>query len=197
MNTDLPANDIRYAWQAQGSGDRKPNAAELAAIFTSVRRKTQRRNVGGLVVCALVAIAGIWWLSLVARPLAETGAVLTIVAIAVLAWQLHANRRASAAAFVRSASAAGATTLAFHREELVRQRDFHRGWRFWTRLLLLVPGPQLFFLGFSREHPEVATTIRYVAIAAILLAIAAIPVNLRLARGYQRQLDELDRFEKD
>ena len=94
-------------------------------------------------------------------------------------------------------SVAGATTLAFHREELARQRDFHRGWRLWTRLLLLVPGPQLFFLGFSREHPEVATTILFVAIAALVLAIAAVPVNLQLARGYQRQLEELDRFERD
>ena len=131
------------------------------------------------------------------RPLAETGAVLTAIAVAVLGWQLEANRRASAAAFTRSASAAGATTLAFHREELARQRDFHRGWRLWTRLLLLVPGPQLFFLGFSREHPEVATTILFVAVAALVLAIVAVPLNLHLARGYQRQLDELDRFERD
>jgi len=197
MNSDVPGDDLRHAWQAQGSADRKPTTTELAVIVSRLRRKTQRRNLVGLGVCAVVAIVCVWWLSLVARPLAETGAVLTAIAVAVLGWQLQTNRRASGAAFTRSASAAAATTLTFHREELARQRDFHRGRRLWTRLLLLVAGPQLFFVGFSREHPEVATTMLFVAIAALVLAIVAVPLNLHLARGYQRQLDELDRFERD
>jgi hypothetical protein len=197
MKCDAPGDDLRRAWQAQAGAERRPTAEEVATMFSRLRRRTRRRNLAGLGVCALVGIVCLWWLSLVARPLAETGAVLTVLAVAVLGWQLHANRRAAAAAFSRPASAAGATTLAFHREELTRQRDFHRGWRLWTRLLLFVPGPQLFFAGFSREHPEVATTILFVAIAALVLLIAAVPVNLHLARGYQRQLDELDHRRED
>lgn len=97
-----------------------------------------------------------------------------------------------------SAASLGKTSaLDFYRRQLTRQRDFHRGRRFWLRMLLFVPGPVLFLIGFAAAHPEVARTIRIEAISFALLVIAAVPLNLRLASRYQLQIDEIDRFERD
>jgi hypothetical protein len=83
------------------------------------------------------------------------------------------------------------------RNELARQRDFHRGSRFWSRMLLLVPGSLVFFAGFAQAHPEVVRTIRFEAISVVVLAIAAIPLNLWMARRYQKQIDALTRLQEE
>ena len=88
-------------------------------------------------------------------------------------------------------------TLEHLRNELARQRNFHWGSRFWQRMLIFVPGPLVFFAGFARAHPEVIRMIRFEAISFVVLAIAAIPLNLWMARRYERQIDELTSLEEE
>ena len=64
-------------------------------------------------------------------------------------------------------------------------------------MLLFIPGPMVFFAGFMKAHPEVATMIRFEAITFLLLVIAAVPLNRWMAGKYQRQIDELDRLQKE
>ena len=199
MNDDTAANDVRSAWQADACSAVTPSASELRARIGGVSRKTSRRTVGGLVVCvAVLASWGyVWWVAPVASVLARAGILLTCLGIGVLALQLLVHRDIDESEW-RARSERGATpSLAFHRWQLERQRDFHRGWRFWTRLLALTPGPILFFIGFAGEHPNVSRTIVLDFALFALLVAAAVPVNLRLARRYQNQLDEIDNFEKD
>jgi hypothetical protein len=67
---------------------------------------------------------------------------------------------------------------------LERRREFHRGWWFWSRLLIYAPGPLIYFAG-DALLPEAAVFLLLIAIA--------IPLNLRVARRYQDRIDELDR----
>jgi hypothetical protein len=83
-------------------------------------------------------------------------------------------------------------SLAFYRSELQRQRDFHRGLWLWSRLLVFTPGSLIFLIGFGSAYPAVARYIHVEASIFGVLLIAAIPLNLSLARKYQRELDALD-----
>ena len=79
------------------------------------------------------------------------------------------------------------------RNELQRQRDFHRGKWFWSRFALLAPAGLLFYIAFARAHPELIRIIRFELVSFVLILLSAIPLNLRLAKKYQRQIEELDR----
>jgi hypothetical protein len=87
--------------------------------------------------------------------------------------------------------------IRFYRRELERQRDFHRGTWLWSRLLIFLPGPLLFCMGFARVHPDAATYIWLEFAAIVVLAGIAVPLNLRLARKYQSRIDSLDRSSKE
>jgi hypothetical protein len=61
-------------------------------------------------------------------------------------------------------------SLRFYRDELERQRDFHQGRWFWSRL----------------------ATFGWMELAAFIIFCAcAVPLNLGLARKYQRRIDVL------
>ena len=96
------------------------------------------------------------------------------------------------------AAALGRTgSFDFHRAELERQLDFHRGSQLWIRLGVFAPGPLLFFVGFARANPYLAGTIGWEALAFVLMLALAVPLNAWSARDYQRQIDELDHLRKD
>ena len=79
------------------------------------------------------------------------------------------------------------------RNELQRPADFHRGKRLWSRLLLLYPAGFFFLFAFAHAHPELNWIIRYEIVSMILIFFVTIPLNLKLAMKYQRQMEELDR----
>jgi hypothetical protein len=197
MTADAYPDDPRSLWQADGSGAGRLPAAELRTRIERLARITRRRNYGALIVCAIVLAVCVWWFLWIDNPIARIGSILTAIGIATIVFQVRANQLGEQMEARRASRMGETASVDFHRAELERQRDFHWGPWLWTRLLLLVPGPQMFFIGFARAHPEVAATIRLEAIAAAVFLVAAVPVNLWLANGYQRQIDQLNRFLKE
>ena len=199
MTNDNGTNDVRMAWQADDAGNIRLSAQDLRARIERVSRRTSHRTIGGLIVCALVMLSWlyVWSVAPLTSGLARAGMTIIVGAIAVLGFQLIVHRDVAEDTWRAMAERGGAPSLAFHRWQLERQREFHRGWRVWSRMLLFVPGGVLFFIGFAGEHPEVATTIHLEFAAFLMLAAAAFPVNERLARRYERQLDELNRLQED
>ena len=51
----------------------------------------------------------------------------------------------------------------------------------------------LFFFAFARAHPEVIKIIRFEIASFVVITLAAIPLNMKMAKKYQRQIDDLDR----
>lgn len=190
------SEDIRAAWQAETEEVTRISSSDLRARMDRVARKASRRTVGGLIVCAAVvsSFAYVWRVAPWHTGLARAGIVLTCLGLGTLALQLIRHSDANRDLRRRMCELGGRSSLEFHRWQIARQRDFHRGWQLYSRLLILTPGGLLFFAGFAFEHPEVARTIHLEAAVFVLLALAAVPVNLRLARRYQDQLDELDRL---
>jgi Zn-dependent membrane protease YugP len=64
-------------------------------------------------------------------------------------------------------------------------------------LVIIVPGYILFLIGFAMAYPELARGLAAIAGAFIVFGILAVPINLKLSRKYQRQIDELDALPKE
>jgi hypothetical protein len=75
-----------------------------------------------------------------------------------------------------------------YRAELTRQRDFHRGSCFWSRLTLMIFALILFCVGGLVAQPD---TIRYYAaigIGFLCVRMIAVWLNLREASKYQHEI---------
>jgi hypothetical protein len=197
MTADFRGGDSRDIWQADGSAAGRPTADEVRTRVEQLTRATRRRNFGAFAVSAVVLACCVWWFLWLDDPLARIGSILIVVGVGTIVFQVRANQISERTAVLRASRMGETTSVDFLRADLERQRDFHRGRQLWTRLLLFAPGALVFFAGFARAHPEVAGTIRLVACAAVILLLAAVPVNLWLAHGYQRQIDQLNQFIKE
>ena len=186
-------NEEQLIWQAQSAEQSHPAPEELRRKMEKLERRTRLRNRGGYQVCAFLFVACLWWLTLFHNFLSQAGVALTVAALAVMVWQIRATQLASR----KAAQSGNRASLEFHREELARQRDFHRGRWLWTRILALAPGPILFLMGFYEAQPHLSRILAVEGITFVVFLIAAVPLNLRLARNYQRQLDDLERLQKD
>jgi hypothetical protein len=192
MANDRQPDDVVTLWQAQGTDGFRMSTEDIHRKIETMNRKVRRRTNDGYLVCAILIIFFTGWMFAGMSSLQTLGAILTIIGVSYLAWQIRQNRFRGDA----TGDAGDTASLDYLRTELARQHDFHRGATFWRRMIVFVPGPLVFFAGFAQAHPEVVRTIRYETIAFVVLAIAAIPLNLWMARGYQRQIDELSRLQE-
>lgn len=183
-------DEVAAVWQAQSGSGFRMSSEEIRGRIEAMNRKMRRRTFDGYLVCATMIAFFVGWMFVGMNSLQMIGAVLSIVGVSYLAWQVRANR-------FRLPSIDAGDTLEHLRNELARQRDFHRGSRFWSRILLFIPGPLVFFAGFAQAHPEVIAMIRFEIISFVVIAIAAIPLNEWMARRYQKQIDALTRLQEE
>ena len=181
-------NDVIDLWQQQTSEGFRLTSEEIQMNLQNLESKVRARTRGGYLVCAFLIVAFSTWAFIEDDLLMRLGAAATVVAIAFLAIQVHRNRFGTG-----DAPQMALPSLEHLRNELQRQADFHRGKRLWSRMLLLTPAGLFFFFAFARAHPEVIAIIRFEIASFVLLALAAIPLNLKLAGKYQRQIEDLDR----
>jgi hypothetical protein len=211
MANDSQPDDVVTLWQAQGSDGFRMSTEDIHRKIETMNRVLRRQAFDVYLVCAMMIVIAISSMFLGLNTLETLGAVLGIIGCSYLAWQIRQNRFRGAA----TGKAGDTASLDHLRTELARQRDFHRGARLWSRVLLLMPGLLVFFAGFAQTHPEVlwikATTrfagaslptlevrlIRFEIISWVVVNIAAIPLNLWRARRYQRQIDELSRLQEE
>jgi hypothetical protein len=183
-------DDAAAVWQAQSGSGFRMSSEEIRTRLEAMNRKMRRRTLDAYLVCAFVIVSMVVWMFVGRNTLQTIGAVVAIIGTLFMAWQVRANR-------FRPPSVDTSDTLEHLRNELARQRDFHRGPRFWQRMLLFLPGPLVFLAGFAQAHPEVIRIIRFEIISFVVIAISAIPLNAWMARRYQKQIDALSRLEEE
>jgi hypothetical protein len=192
MANDSQPDDVVTFWQAQGTDGFRMSTEEIHTRIETMNRVLRRRAFDSYLVCAVVIIVFAGSMFVWMGSLQTLGAILTIIGYSYLAWLIRQDRFRGAA----TADAGDTASLDHLRTELARQRDFHRGARPLWRLLLVVPGPLVFFAGFARAHPE-NLFIRFQIILWVVVAIATIPGNLWWARRYQRQIDQLAHLQEE
>jgi len=186
MQGDYLSNDLEILWKELSTNPLQISPDHLRKEAEKLRTGLRRRSVigGG---AALIVIAG-WTLFFFVFPnaLQRIGSVLTVAGAAYMVVQLRMRP-------ARTMPDIGEIDcLRFYRTELERQRDFHRGKWFWSRLLIFLPGPVVWCVGFAEAYPKLAPFIWLELAAFLILGAIAIPLNLRLARKYQRRIDALD-----
>lgn len=180
-------NDVVGLWQQQTSQGFRMTPEDIQMKLQALESKLRAQTRVGYLVCAFLVIAFSTWAFVEHDLLMRIGMAANIIAIVFLGVQVHQNRFARA-----GAPPAALPSLEHLRNELQRRVDFHRGKRLWSRLLLLGPAGLLFFIAFARAHPEVIAIIRFEIASFIVITLAAIPLNLKMAKKYQRQIDDLD-----
>jgi len=128
-------------------------------------------------------------------PIQRIGAVLIIGAMIYLAYQLrlHTLRvRAARTNVERTTIPSTEFTLAY----LHTRREFHSGIWFWSRLAVLLPGLPVMVYGFARAEPDTSSMAYGIVGGFAVMIVVAIRVQHKVARRYQLQIDELNRFQR-
>ncbi|HEX7138374.1 MAG TPA: hypothetical protein VF219_11025 [Vicinamibacterales bacterium] len=182
-------NEIVALWQKQTAEGFRMTSEDIQMNLQALESKLRAQTRFGYLVCAFLVIAFSYWAFVEHDLLMRIGAAAAIIAFTFLGVQVYQSR------FRRDAAAppAALPSLEHLRNELQRRVDFHRGKRLWSRLLLLMPAGLFFFFAFARAHPEGVTIIRFEIATFVVVGLAAIPLNLKTAKEYQRQIDDLER----
>ena len=181
-------NEVLDLWQKQAAEGFRMTPEQIQMKLQNLEKQMRLGIRNGYLVCAFLIISLSIWIVVDTDTLTRLGAAATILSIVFIGWQGYESR------FRAPQPSAIATSSIEHlKRELERRRDFHRGKRFWSRFLLIAPAGLLFFFAFARAHPELIQIIRFEIASFIVIVLIAIPLNLRMAKKYQRQIDELDR----
>jgi len=191
MEDKYSPDDMKNLWQNQRVEHVPISLDDIYRKAQELQKEITRRTLIGIgcVVAEIVAF-GLFVL-MFPNVLQRIGSGLTIAGMLYWMYQIY-NKRTGDMPFGRGHE----TCINFLRRDLQRQREFHEGLSFWLRVVTILPGPVLFAVGFAIADPSVAGYIRAYILCFVALIILAIPLNLRKARKYQRQIDELDSLEK-
>ncbi len=186
MNDD----DTKQLWKSQPAATLALSDQDLLQYASKFQRTIRRRNIGEYAAAVLVVLVFAFYMWTFPTMLMQIGSGMTILACIFAVVQLH--RRASAQAL--PGANAAMPTLAFHRQELVRQRDALRSVWAWY-VAPFIPGVIVFRWGVETELGADAPFARG-ALANTIIAgvfVIAVLVNFYAARKLQRQIDKLDR----
>lgn len=186
-----PDQDLKALWRTQET-ETHPMSIELihARAFQS---RVKGRNVIEYVACAAVVALFLGYSVFFPHVLIKLGSVMVAIGAVVIAWQLH--RRGSARSLPVGASAG--SSLAFHRAELVRQRDALRS-AVWWYLAPMAPGLTVFMAGLTQARPNgsLANLIPVIALIGLYLGAWTL-MNRAGTKRLQREIDEIDQVMTD
>ena len=182
-------DDVRHLWREQALAPLQPlpqhELAEQAGKLQGIVARRNRREALATIILVPTFLFFAW---LFPHWLTKLGALLIAAGGCFVQWQM--KRRASARPLPE---AWAGKLLAFHRGELVRQRDALRSVWLWY-VAPTVPGMVLFLCGRSIENGAWQPGV-FVFVAAVMVGIVLL--NLYGARHLQRQIDKLDQLTRE
>lgn len=192
MANEFSSGDVRDVWQNQNLESFRMTLDEIRKKNELLDGRIRRRNSIGYAIGFFEIVWFSIFVFIVPNLVHRIGYFLLALGCGYMVYQLLLNQLQKRAAVIRAAKMGNAASIEFYRAELERQRDFHRGSRFWSRLVMLALGPLLFF-GFAIAHPQ-SDRFLWLVVSALLLVllVRAVPLNLRRARKYQAQINEID-----
>jgi hypothetical protein len=191
MSSKPPESDVRNIWQEQRTEVRTMSVETMQATATQFQKRVYRRNVREYVAAVIVVIlfgSHIWnHEGLYSRA----GAALIILATLNAVFQLYVRGKSQPVQAEMGLNA----SLRFHRQELVRQRNFSQGVWLW-HLLPFLPGLVVTLVGRVLEDPSVQwANLRFMALVVVVILVGLTWLNKRGARKLQLKIDELDELE--
>jgi hypothetical protein len=191
MANDDSSEQVRALWRTQNMETFEMTPEDIKKRILELRNKGRVQSAVGYLV-GLILVAVFVWNFLVFRTLTERiGSFLTVLGTSYIVYQVLLQQK-QARASSREAEKLGMTnSVEFYRAELERRRSFHSGIWFWSRMVIFTPGPLIFMMGFAITHPAASQFIRVDEIGILILAVLAIPLNLRRAARYKREIEKI------
>ncbi|MBA4011260.1 MAG: hypothetical protein C0481_05280 [Phenylobacterium sp.] len=186
MTPDQSDQDLKALWRNQQmeTGPMSIEQIHARAFQSRIQVRNLVEYAASVLVLALFGFYAVYF----PHPMMKLGAVMIMAGTAVMAWQLH--RRASAR--ILPPEAAAGASLAFHRAELVRQRDALRS-AFWWYIAPFAPGMMVFVAGMAQARAG-ASLGHLAPLAALICAYLAawFLMNRRAAKRLQAEIDDID-----
>jgi hypothetical protein len=186
------ADDVQKIWQDQPLEGMTMSLKQVHERIEKLSRIVRRRNLIGGFSCITVLLGFSYFFSVLNganERIERIGAALTAVGAGYIMYQLVSGKMRRRSAIAENQAQA---SVDFYRSELQRQRDFHQGMWLWSRMLIFAPGPVIFLVGMAQTSPMGIKSALIEGAIVVALLIAAVPRNLRLAKGFQRELDALN-----
>jgi hypothetical protein len=183
--------DPQKLWQSQPTEHEVMTVADIRRKAQIFQAKIRRRNIIECVAAAFVIAMFLPVLLYRGSWMMQAGAAMAIVAVIFVVWQLH--RRASAHAVPETSEA----LTAFHRTELIRQRDALRSVGVWY-IAPCLPSMVMIMLGrwFQAHalHRSIEQDHLFIlggSAVAVVIVLAVWLLNRRAATRIQGQIDSL------
>ena len=163
---------LQSIWKSQSQEEFKMSLADIHARAETFQSRIRRRNWIEY-AAAIFVIGAFVWMALSIPPLVvKIGALMIAFGAAYVCWKLHEVGRTAS----KAERDAAQSVTAFHRAELVRQRDALKTvWRWY--LAPFVPGMLVFLAGVSfapeLEAPLAAKIVTFVTGVAFQAAVFA------------------------
>lgn len=194
MTTDNSSDVLRALWQRECGSSFSMEPDQIQKRLSRFQGELGDLKFIGYVLCPVMAVWFAYWLVFTAQPIiTRVGLLLLVLGLSFWVGQIWLYSRDHQKALVNSEAAGQKSCLDFYRDVLVRQRNFHRGGWFWSRLLALYPG--LFFamwepLHHWRGHGNAPRSVNLLVVS--ILAAFAVWLNYRKSRRLQRRIDAID-----
>jgi hypothetical protein len=195
MTTGNGSDSLRALWQKQPDTPFSMNPDEIRKKLQQLQTKLRARSIVLYVICLGETLWFAYCLIFSSVPvILRIGFLLIILAMNFLAGQIWLDERDRRKAMEGANAPGQADCVDFYRTELVRQRDFHRGVWFWSRLIALLPG--LLICGVWAAIKLHGTKDGYagdvILIATPIISARAVWLNYRMSRKYQSRIDAID-----
>jgi hypothetical protein len=195
MANHNPHDQLCSLWQGQTLAPFQMSPDELRQKMKQLNKQLKMRDSVVYVIC-LGEIAIFTFVILVTSVPAtpKIGLFLLILAMGFLVGQIWLDRNSRKVSGTTAAALGKSGSVDFYRVELVRQRNFHRGVWFWSRLMALLPGLFVCDIWLIVRYPKHPMGYLGYAMTASLLIISpcAVWMNWKKSLCYQRQIDALD-----
>lgn len=163
--------------------------SSLTGAIQMLRARIRRRTVGGFALAIAETLAYVTLIYGFPSPIQRLGCCVGIAAMLCTGYQLFAWRPR------KEPIAADVLCDGDHyRAELQRQRSFHRGLCLWSRLTAMICALILFCVGGIIAQPDGFRAYVAIGVGLIYVRLVAVWLNLRQARHYQRDTEQLDKF---
>ena len=190
--------NLHSLWQEQPQDSFTMTPEQLHARWKRLNRELRIRNGTVWLVCLTEIGFFAWIFVILTQPFLRFTSALVILAMAFMTGQVALEQRSRSASRQRAEASGNLSSLDFFRAELERQRDFHRGVWFWSRMAVLMPALLAWGMGAIVLLPWPDNIPGWsVAAVAVLVTPLAIHLNRKRARTYQQQIDGLGALKQD
>lgn len=196
MSSEQALERLITVWREQSTDGFKMVPADFAKRMRKEVRHWRRSTWGGVALFAAAAMFSGWQLFWEPDPLERLGLLLMALVFLFFTAQIVVHvRRLRAARF--SVDRTTAPSLTSARAYLQIRRDFHEGKWLWSRVAVLYPViPVRVYANVHNGSDTMATMVIAVVLWTAVIALIVFGIQLRTAKGYERQLRELDDIER-